>query len=507
MNEQILRKNLKEALIESLQDVHRTLDGKYVPFDDAICYKDLLRRIADAEEQRNCCDRGTAARMHYNGLLAILRQKVKKHPLHVNVQVKLHLENKKSLNEATLFSTFVQPLSDVFETAKMSTLEALSAVWMTLRGLITFDPAKLDALKKAHEGRVEALENRYKDVLERTNASLTSPDAMVTSMLFAPNLFSTMLARDWSVEKIDSMVGIYKDFEKVSGSNKSFDKEKPGKQSSSGGSAGALATAAGLTREEIHKNYITMKSLFENDGSYKGSKIIKEEKKEKNTEAAVQELMKNKGFQEATNEMREAFKQSMVKFLTPLNQQLEQVNDLFDNKSEFGKKLSNAKSVKEIQELIDDVELNEESIYNIKDLKNKLIDALNQAEDGIQKLANPAGKEGQSFIELLKAQIYKKQSNIEKDKELSPEEMQKLKDIKVDQNTAQETAEENVLKDVKKGFFTDGKKQLQSIKEEVAKKLFEQFPFMKNENVIKAIEEKDKDFFLLLQKTLINLSE
>jgi hypothetical protein len=484
MNEEKIRNDIRKILIESLDEVHLTLGGKHVPFESEECYRDLTNRIADAEAQRNCCDRGTAARMHYNGLLAILRQKSKKHPL----RIAMISENKHVLNEgATLFSTFIQPLTDVFQTAKMAALQSLSAIWMMFRSLLVFDPEKLKALNEEHDKRVEEVEKQYADVLKRTDASLTGPDASVAFMLFAPNLWSSIYAKEWTADKIDNITYAYKYFENKSQKDKSNNTN---------------------SNKKINDSYLNFKSLFENKNFQRNNSnfIFENEKqKDQSNEELMKELIESDEFIESTKEMRKSFIEGLIQSIKPTNEEISKLNALFDPNSEFGQRLVRSESIEEIKKLISEIKVDEQNIFDIENLKERLIESLNESEKQIQKMSNPNEKTGKSFADLLKAQFFKSEKGFEKDEELSPEDIQKIRNTELSKETAKEAAEKEVLKDIKKGFFTDGKNQLESIKSEISEIMLNKFSFLKDEKAIEAINSSNPEFGNLIKDAVRNL--
>lgn len=84
MDREYLKRRLRALLRESLGDVetHTTMSGSKVPYGCKECYLDLINRLQDAMNHRDQCPRGTADRVHYNGLLGIYRGKIRRHPLH-----------------------------------------------------------------------------------------------------------------------------------------------------------------------------------------------------------------------------------------------------------------------------------------------------------------------------------------------------------------------------------------------------------------------------------------
>lgn len=74
-----LRARLAEAVrADDASEMHRCINGKQVRMDSPRCVKDLQYRIEDACEDRDACPGRTDAREHYNGLLKVLRRKLRR---------------------------------------------------------------------------------------------------------------------------------------------------------------------------------------------------------------------------------------------------------------------------------------------------------------------------------------------------------------------------------------------------------------------------------------------
>ena len=73
----ISRLKIKKMLIEAaeLNNMHMTMQGEIVPFGCPDCIDDLDCRISDMAFSRDSSNRGTASRVHYNGVLGDLRMK------------------------------------------------------------------------------------------------------------------------------------------------------------------------------------------------------------------------------------------------------------------------------------------------------------------------------------------------------------------------------------------------------------------------------------------------
>ena len=67
---------LVEILYEA-DEKHRCMNGRSVKLGSKACVKDLEKRNDDAVTTRDACDLRSDARLHYNGLLKILRRKMR----------------------------------------------------------------------------------------------------------------------------------------------------------------------------------------------------------------------------------------------------------------------------------------------------------------------------------------------------------------------------------------------------------------------------------------------
>jgi len=73
-----LRNFIRQILNETKYAQHRCLDGSLVDHDSIECLIDVEKRLKDMLYHRDGYDRGTANRVHYNGLLSNLRSKRRK---------------------------------------------------------------------------------------------------------------------------------------------------------------------------------------------------------------------------------------------------------------------------------------------------------------------------------------------------------------------------------------------------------------------------------------------
>ena len=83
MRRLLLKRRLRKIITEVLSDEspveqHRCISGEEVSLDTPECVTDIQYRIEDAAADRDVCSVRTDARVHYNGLLRVLRRKLRK---------------------------------------------------------------------------------------------------------------------------------------------------------------------------------------------------------------------------------------------------------------------------------------------------------------------------------------------------------------------------------------------------------------------------------------------
>lgn len=124
--------------------------------------------------------------MHNSIKKALLKQKVRRsHSLIIR-------------EEATLYSTFVQPFTDVVSAIKLGTQEVLSAAklaWDT----ITLSPKKMNAAREEFKERQSSIEEKWKPIMDRTMEGLKRGDADLLAMAFAPGAVLTYAAANSAI--------------------------------------------------------------------------------------------------------------------------------------------------------------------------------------------------------------------------------------------------------------------------------------------------------------------
>lgn len=77
--EKLVRLEIRKAINENhATEMHRTILGDTVPFGCDSCIEDIGHRIQDAAYERDSCAGRTDSREHYNGILKVLRRKLRR---------------------------------------------------------------------------------------------------------------------------------------------------------------------------------------------------------------------------------------------------------------------------------------------------------------------------------------------------------------------------------------------------------------------------------------------
>ncbi len=98
---------------------------------------------------------------------------------------------KHTLNEeATLYSTFVQPFTDVLQAVNLATQDILSAHVMMIKILWHIDPEKVNKAIADHDARSAEIAKKWEPLMARIDENLSSGDADFLALMFAPGFFA-----------------------------------------------------------------------------------------------------------------------------------------------------------------------------------------------------------------------------------------------------------------------------------------------------------------------------
>lgn len=115
---------------------------------------------------------------------AILKQKTRR-------LIKKVVKNKVISEETSLYATFVEPFADVVQAANLATQDILNSSLMFIRLLFfTWDPKKGEKLLQRHDERASKIAEKWKPLMEKTDAALSTGDADILALTFAPGIYA-----------------------------------------------------------------------------------------------------------------------------------------------------------------------------------------------------------------------------------------------------------------------------------------------------------------------------
>jgi len=115
---------------------------------------------------------------------AILKQKARR-------AIKKAVKKKTISEETSLYATFVEPFADVVEAANLATQDILNSSLMFVNLLFfTWDPKKGAEKLKKHDERASKIAEKWKPLMEKTDAALATGDADILALTFAPGIYA-----------------------------------------------------------------------------------------------------------------------------------------------------------------------------------------------------------------------------------------------------------------------------------------------------------------------------
>ena len=126
---------------------------------------------------------------------AFLKQKLRR-------QLRSKIRAAKLLPEASLYSTFVEPFTDVIQAVQLGAEDFLNSYITFLRMFITWDPKKAEQLLQDHDRRRSEIAAKWAPLMERTDAALSTGDADVLALVFANMIAITFLEAVFWVDNL-----------------------------------------------------------------------------------------------------------------------------------------------------------------------------------------------------------------------------------------------------------------------------------------------------------------
>ena len=114
---------------------------------------------------------------------AILKQRIK-------TNIRSVLRSKILSEEATLYTTFVQPFTDVLSAVNLGAQEILNSTFTLFTLFFTLDPEKGKEKLRKHDERKAKIAEKWKPLMKRTDDALSSGDADIVALTFAPGVYA-----------------------------------------------------------------------------------------------------------------------------------------------------------------------------------------------------------------------------------------------------------------------------------------------------------------------------
>lgn len=118
---------------------------------------------------------------------ALLRQKVRRAVKATTTKV---LSEQEEYEAGSLYSTFVEPFTDVVQAVNLGAQDFLNSYVTYLRLWITWSPEKGKKLLQEHDERQAKIAEKWKPLMDRTETALSTGDADILALALAPQVFA-----------------------------------------------------------------------------------------------------------------------------------------------------------------------------------------------------------------------------------------------------------------------------------------------------------------------------
>ena len=107
--------------------------------------------------------------------------------------------------EHTLYSTFVQPFTDVVQAVGLTGQDILNALKLQFDLVFTLSPKKMEEAHQKFDARKAKIAEKWGPIMERTDEALANSDVNLFAMIMAPELFLATEALAGAYQAADSM--------------------------------------------------------------------------------------------------------------------------------------------------------------------------------------------------------------------------------------------------------------------------------------------------------------
>ena len=112
---------------------------------------------------------------------------------------------RKVIKEENLYTTFVQPFTDIVDAAKLTGQDILSTMRLAFDLLFTLSPEKMQKALDRYDERAAKINEKWGPIMERNNEALANEDINLVSMVMAPEIFLASEALSRAYDAAGSM--------------------------------------------------------------------------------------------------------------------------------------------------------------------------------------------------------------------------------------------------------------------------------------------------------------
>ena len=386
-----------------------------------------------------------------------------------------------TLDEANLYTTFVQPFSDVFSALKIFSKDVISSAMLITGQILTLSPKKQKERMKNFEERQKKIEAEWKPLMDRADAALGSGDADIVALAFSPG---TYLVSTVGAKAYDAAEGVGKYLDDL-GLKKGFLSVLPGVSDTSVASGGDSSKSS--DEKEDSSLLDKLNRLFWGTAVVAGVGAYGLGKLTKNKEAKKENLERRNSI---LNESSGDLAKDTEKFLSDTGASVE-FESMQDNLTELYKDY--------IEQVDSDYESRKSFVDTIT--KSSTVDELLQSLKSIENtdLAEEAEKIRKSYEDskgkLLSSEDFKKSVS----EQIGSEE--------VSSQQVAEYADKALFADFMTNITDSLKKNLEDTKQKIGEELSKKLPTQKSLDIAKTTK-KGIPFFNMIRdaKVKYNIS-
>lgn len=301
--------------------------------------------------------------------------------------------------QATLYSTFVEPFTDAVSAIKLGTQDILNQASLAWTTFFSISPKKLEEAREKYEERRDKIAEKWKPIMDRSVKALQRGDADLLALAFAPGLTLAAATTQAAVSAAGGTVKFLGDagwkVPLLSGLGFTIDiDEKPDSDTSSSSSGG----------NEEKSLLQKLAGLFYIEHAWLSGELI--------TEGVILEQEESGNFKEELNNwllttgVAAKFEETAMELIDANEEAVKSIVDEVLAKMEILNKMSQAKDLEEFTAAVEEAERSGVEIQiNSEELKKKVEDSAKELiktpeyEKSVSDLASKKGMDAEKQTE------------------------------------------------------------------------------------------------------------